>query len=121
MDDLERALSPRAVEASVRSGNELVFPFNEAKEAVHIASQNSIAILGVEACRILRDGLDVETYSGYEFESHQDSWAQFVRFNNDAALRFIVERALGHGYGYILTSTSQAEFKGLRDHFDRIP
>ena len=112
-DDLEKALPSEITGVAIRFGNELVVPFKEVKRAIGIATQNLIAVLGVEGLRILDNGLDVVTYSGYEFKFDGD-WADFVRLNSDAALHFIDENALGEGYGYILTTTSENEFSHLR-------
>jgi hypothetical protein len=83
--------------------------------AVRIASQNSIAVLGIEAFRLLDNGLGVETYSGYEFQFDGD-WRDFVRLNSDAALHFIENNSFGKGHGYILTTTSEGEFRDLPVH-----
>ncbi len=112
-DALEELLPSEITDVAVRFGNEFVIPFKEAKRAIGIAAQNLIAVLGVEGFRILEDGLGVVTYSGYEFKFDGD-WAEFVRLNSDAALHFIDENALGEGYGYTLTATSENEFKHLR-------
>jgi hypothetical protein len=112
MDDLERALPEHIIKLCRRSGNELVIPLDAAKLAIRIATENCIAVLGVEAFR-LENGLGVETYSGYEF-TLDDNWRDFVRINNEAAVRFIEENTFGDGYGYILTATSEAEFRALR-------
>ena len=69
-------------------------------------------MLGVEVLRILDNGFGTETYSGYEFK-YDGSWQGFVGLNNDAALRFLDEKIFGEGYGYILTSTSENEFRRL--------
>jgi hypothetical protein len=89
----------------------LVLTIDHAQRAVGIATQRLIAILGVEVFRILTDGLGVVTYSGYAFE--HDDWREFVRLNNEEALRFLGENRLGDGYGYILTATSEQEYPRL--------
>jgi hypothetical protein len=112
MGDLERILPVEIIRATTCSGNELVLPLDEAKRAVRIAGENRIATLGIEVFRILEDGLGTETYTGYGFK-FDDNWPDYVRFNNEAALRFIDENSFGSGYGYILTSTSEKEFRAL--------
>jgi hypothetical protein len=112
MDDFERALPSEITNMAFRSGNELVIPFNEAKQAALIAIQNLIAILGVEVFRILNNDFSVETYSGYEFK-FDGNWKDFVLFNNHAALGFIGENSFGATHGYILTTTSESEFRDL--------
>ncbi len=89
-----------------------MIPLNQAKAAVRIAGENSIAVLGVEVFEILGDGLAVDAYSGYEFFRLGD-WKNFVVLNNAAALRFIEENSGGAGFGYVLTSASEHEFDKL--------
>jgi hypothetical protein len=119
MGDLEKALPNEIADLAIRSGAELVLPLEQAKWAVRIASQNLIAVLGVEVFRILRDGFSVETYrfgtetySGYEVK-FDGNWQEYVSLNNEAAARFIDENSFGEGYGYILTSTSENELREL--------
>jgi hypothetical protein len=111
MGDFEISLADEITRPGVRSGEELVLPFDEARRAVGIATDRLIAVLGVEVFRILADGLGVVTYSGYGFEPSE--WAEFVRANNDEAGRFLISNRLGDGYGYILTATSEQEFRRL--------
>jgi len=113
MDALEAALPHTITGPAIRSGNELVLPFAEAQRAVGLASEHRIAVLGVEAFRILEDGLGVETYSGYGF-SFDGNWPAYVRVNNDAALSFMAANTMGTGYGYILTATAEEEFNRLQ-------
>jgi hypothetical protein len=113
MDDLEKALPVEVTGLAARSGNELVFPLSLATAAVRIASRNLIAVLGVEAFRVMETGLHSETYSGYEFKLDRD-WRSYVRLNNDAALRFIEHNSFGDGYGYVLTTVSDRELRDLR-------
>jgi hypothetical protein len=110
--DLEKALPNAITNRAVVSGNELLIPLDDARAAIAIASQSLIAVLGVEVFRILDDGLGTETYSGYEF-NFNGNWQDYVGLNNDAALRFLDENSYGEGYGYILTSTSENEFRSL--------
>jgi len=68
MDDFEKILPSEVLDLAVRTGGseELVIPFAETVRAIELANQNLIAVLGVEALRILDGGLGVETYSGYD-------------------------------------------------------
>jgi len=111
-DEFGRILPVTITDKAVRSGHEWVIPFLQVKRAINVASEHLIAVLGVESFRILENGLGVEGYTGYAFESQRD-WPSFVRQNNDAALRFIDENQLGEGFGYILTTSSKDEFKSL--------
>ena len=100
---------------AVRSGQEWVIPFHEVKQAIELAGERLIAVLGVELLRILENGLGVEGYTVYALD-FQGDWPTFVAENNAVALRFIEDNPRGQGYGYILTTTSETEFRHLRDH-----
>jgi hypothetical protein len=112
MGDLEKALPGEIVNRAMRSGNELVLSLEDARDAVGIAGQIFVAVLGVEVFRLLDIGLATEIYSGYDFKP-DGTWKDFVTINNEAALRFLDENSFGRGYGYILTATSQGEFREL--------
>jgi hypothetical protein len=113
MGDFEGFLTAEIVDSALRSGSELVIPFEGATRAVRIARENHIAVLGVEVFRVLPSGLGVEAYSGYEFDL-RGNWDDFVRLNDDGTLRFIEENRFDEGYGYILTAVSEDEFGQLR-------
>jgi hypothetical protein len=98
MADFEKSLPYGIVNRAMRSGNEFVLPLADAREAVGIAGQILVAVLGVEVFRILDTGLATETYSGYDFK-HDGTWQHFVDINNEAALRFLDENSFGRGYG----------------------
>ena len=113
LDDFDRILPSAITDVAVRSGNEWVIPLPEVKQAINLATEHLIAVLGVESFRFLENGLlGVESYTGYAFDLPGD-WATYVRQNNDASLRFIEENQLGKGYGYILSTCSEGEFKNL--------
>ena len=112
-DDFDSILPSSITEAAIRSGNELVIPLAQVREAVRLASEHQIAVLGVECFRVQEDGLLVLGYSGYGFE-FQGDWPTFTEQNNRAALQYIAENELGSGHGYILTTTSKREFKALK-------
>ena len=114
MDDLEKVLPNTVTSAAIRSGQELVLPFEETRFAIRVASQHGIGVLGVEVFRILDSGLAAQTYSGYSF-SFAGDWDEYVRLHNDAALDFVAKNRMGEGYGYILTATSEEEFNRLAD------
>lgn len=111
-DDFDRILPASITKASVRNVNEWVIPLPEVKQAIRLATEHLIAVLGVESFRILANGLGVVGYTGYEFE-FIGNWPGYVRQNNGAALRYIEENQLGQGYGYILTVSSENEFRTM--------
>jgi hypothetical protein len=106
--DLDNILPAGITERAARAGNEWIIPLAEARQAVSVASENLIAILGVESLRILDDGFLVLNYSGYGFDFKND-WPAYVGMNNNAALRYLEEHPLGQGEGYVLTSSSRRE------------
>lgn len=112
LGDFDRILPSTITDAAVRSGIEWVIPLVEAKQGVNLANEHFVAVLGVESFHILENGFGVEAYTGYAFDLQGD-WPTFVRQNNNAALRFIEEYQFGQGYGYILTTSSEDEFKRL--------
>lgn len=95
-------------------GNEWLIPGSHVDRAIRAADQSGIAILGIEAFTEETGGLLTQDLSGYEFDSHfpKVNWADFVRMNNDAAKRWIVEHGRAE-YSYILTNTSRREYEGL--------
>lgn len=112
-DALDTILPPSITDAAKRSGDEWVLPLLQAKDAINLASDNGIAILGVESFRIEESGFRVENYTAYGFDFACD-WPDYVKQNNTAALNFISDNPLGDGYGYILTAASRSEFDALR-------
>jgi hypothetical protein len=111
MSDFDAILPAVINNAAIRSGNEWLMPLPQAKEAINLATNHRIAVLGLEVLRVT--GLITAGYSGYEFE-FVDDWVKFVSSNNEAALRYIVEHEFGSGYAYILTTTSAREFEALK-------
>jgi hypothetical protein len=109
--DFENILPADITVTCVRSGEELVLTYNNAQRAIEMATGNLIAVLGVELFQILDHGLGVETYSGYSFELSLSS--DFVERNNREASLFLSQNKRGNGHGYILTTTSESEFKYL--------
>src|SRR5262249_44417686 len=106
-------LPSEITDAAARAGNERVLPLRQAKEAVDLATKHLISILGVESFRIEQNGFLMQDYTVYAFELRAD-WPSYVQQNNEAALSFIEENPLGEGYGYILTASSEWEFRALR-------
>lgn len=113
--DLDRILPSEITDAAVLdpAGTEWVIPLPQVKQAIHLASEHLVAVLGVESFRILTNELGVIGYSGYAFDVQGD-WLAFVRLNNEAALRFVEKNPLEKGYGYVLTTASEREFKELK-------
>lgn len=114
MKDLEHVLPDYLKRAAVPCGTELVLPYLEALDAVAIATEHLIAVLGVESFEVLRDGLQVIDYSGYDRDIlFAGDWRALVIAHNSQATCWIREHRLGENHGYILTSASQKEFTML--------
>ena len=111
MDALEDILSDELKTGAVKSGNELVLPYANALEAIAVATQHQIAVLGLEAFEIRADGLltaDMADASSYiRFTA---DWNAYVATMNAEAERWLKEHRLGANYGYILTAASESEF-----------
>jgi hypothetical protein len=97
-----------------RSGDELVLLYAQALQAVAIATENNIAILGVDAFEVRKDGLwtvNMDDASGrIDFTG---DWTAYVAKMNSEADRWIRENPLGENFGYIITSASESEFARL--------
>ena len=114
MEDLERLLPDDVKRASLASGNELVLPFAEALSAIAIATDHQIAVLGLEAFEVQRDGL--LTVGVADASSHlpfTGDWKAYVAKVNAEAECWVKGHRLGENHGYVLTSASQMEFATL--------
>ncbi|MCW5981191.1 MAG: hypothetical protein KIT09_24120 [Bryobacteraceae bacterium] len=114
MDDLSAVLPNTILQRALRNEEEFVFPYPDVLEVIRAASEHEVAVLGVELFEIQKAGLGVRDYSGYECDSSRP-WHDFVRANNDEALRFINDHRSGEEHGYILTTASQREFQRLKE------
>lgn len=115
LDELERIIPESLMKSALISAGsqELIFPYAEALGVVALAVQHQIAVLGVEAFEVRKDGAVLALdCSGYEFPLAGD-WEAFVTVNNSSAERWVHRHRLGENHGYILTSASEKEFAGL--------
>jgi hypothetical protein len=85
MPDFDTILSPAIKAAALRNGSEWVLPSPQVEEAIQLASEYLIAVLGVEAFHIQENGLCVENYTGYAFDFRGDR--QGLRLHIDDQLR----------------------------------
>ena len=115
MGRLEEVLPDGLKKSAVASGNELVLPFAEATEAILIATDHQIAVLGLEAFKIQPDGLiTVALCDPSRNNAFTRDWKAYVALMNDECSRWLLEHRLGENHGYILTSTSESEFADLK-------
>lgn len=108
------SLVPTQLKQMVKqSGREFVYPYPIVLQVVEIATRNNISILGVEVFHALPQGFLTEAISSYRISS-SDDWDSFVKRNNFSAAEFIDQNRKGEGHGYILSATSEREFRNLK-------
>lgn len=112
-DDITRqALTLGRELASSRT--ELVLPYAQALQAIVIASEHEIAILGVEAFELKNEGLfTVALADASAYIPFTGDWKNYVARTNTEAGDWLGDHRLGENHGYILTSTSEKEFSLL--------
>jgi len=113
-NELDRVLPGEIRERGTWCGNELLLPYEEALQAIAVASQHRIAILGFEAFEIKRDGLlTVDLADASRDTNFTGDWPAYVATMNAEGERWLRQHRLGENHGYILTSASQKEFEAL--------
>jgi len=114
MSQLEHFLPDQLKNAAVCPGEELVLPYAEALSAIRIATEHQIAVLGLEAFEVKKEGLlTVSLADASSYTPFTGDWTAYVAIMNAEAERWISEHRLGENHGYILTSTSEKEFASL--------
>jgi len=99
---------------SASTQSELVLPFAEALRAIEIASEHQIAVLGLDAFEVRKDGLlTVGLADASAYIRFTGDWTAYVAKMNAEAERWIKKHCLGENHGYILTSASRDEFARL--------
>ena len=115
MGELEQILPKEFTDAVSASGNEVVLPYVGALKAIVIATRHQIAILGLEAFEVQKDGLlTVGMTDASNRVVFTGDWKAYVATMNAEAERWLRENRLGQNHGYILTSASQSEFTKLK-------
>jgi hypothetical protein len=93
---------------------ELALPFADALLAIEIASEHQIAVLGLEAFEVRRDGLlTVGLADASAYIRFAGDWKAYVAKMNSEAEGWIRNHPFGENHAYILTSASQDEFARL--------
>jgi hypothetical protein len=114
MRSLEQFLPDDLKRAAVASGDELVLPYAEALNAVRIATQHQVAILGLEAFEVRKDGLlTVDVADASSYIPFTGNWKAYVARMNGEAEHWIKQHRFGENHGYVLTAVSKAEFESL--------
>ena len=95
-------------------GNELYFTHPEALQVVEICTTKGIAVLGVEIFRARSEGFQAQGASDYEVAPQE--WLAFVEQNNALAKECLRQNPAGDEHVYVLTTSSQDEFRELTGH-----
>ena len=115
MGTLESILPDDITRQAFTLGNtELVLPYAQASQAIAIATEHKIAILGLEAFEVKKEGLlTVRLADASAYIRFTGDWKTYVARMNTEAEHWLREHHLGENYGYILTSASEREFASL--------
>ena len=116
MGELDLILPVELKNRALASGKELVLPFSEAVAAIGVATNHQIAILGLDAFEVQKDGGLQTVYlaDASRYISFSGNWNAYVASMNAEALVWIEQLRLGENHGYILTSTSEREFAAIK-------
>jgi hypothetical protein len=117
MGELERILPDELKRGAVLCGNELVLPYSAALSAIEVATKHQVAVLGLDAFEVRKDGLlTVNMVDPSRYIPFTGDWRAYVAAMNAEAERWLKEHRLGENHGYILSSTSETEFTDLKSH-----
>lgn len=118
LGDLEKLLPEDFKKRAIIPGNEWILHYADALSAIEIATENQIAILGIDAIDILPPGeyrFYVSDYTGYDREiKFAGNWEEYVRKMNSERELWLKAHALGDGHGYSIASASEKEFRELQ-------
>lgn len=105
-DAFEKSLPTDILSKCERLDHELGIPYNLVENVIKLASENDIAILGVEVYAV-GDTVSFKDYSEYSF-GYRDNWQEFVQSNNAAARNFVSEnRFKDDEFRYVLTTSEK--------------
>src|SRR5690348_17863044 len=114
LSELDNLLPSEVTQRSIRIGNERILPYEDALAATRIAAEHSIAILGFEAGEIKEDGFQVIDCSGYEAQVMLGPDGNvYAAGMNSRAEGWLKAHEYGRNHGYIVTATSEREFREL--------
>jgi hypothetical protein len=113
MSDLKMVLPAELRKRTLWPGNELVLPYAAASSAVNIATEHQVAVLGLLALEVLKDGLRTVDCSEY-CVPYTDDWLSYVIVANADAGCWLDQHTYGANYGYVLTSASNREFAKIQ-------
>jgi hypothetical protein len=115
MREFDRVLPNDLKGRSLWCGDELVLPYAEALSVIGTATEHQIAVLGLEAFEVQKEGLlTVHLADASAYTPFTGDWKVYVATMNAEAERWLKEHRLGENHGYILTSASEREFALLK-------
>jgi hypothetical protein len=115
MSELECILPDELKNGAIVSGSELVLPYAEARAAILIATNHRIAVLGLEAFEVQKDGLrTVDLADASAYIPFAGDWGAYVANLNAEAERWLKDHRLGENHGYILTSATERELASAK-------
>jgi len=118
--DLERILPDELKNRALASGNELVLAYADALAAIVIATNHQIAVLGLDAFEVRRDGLrTIHLGDASRYIPFAGDWRAYVENLNSEAELWLKEHRLGENHGYILTSASESELTAAKSRIDK--
>jgi hypothetical protein len=118
--ELECILPDELKNGALASGNELVLPYAEALASIVIATNHQIAVLGLDAFEVQKDGLrTIYLGDASRYIPFTGDWRAYVANLNAEAERWLKEHRLGENHGYILTSASERELAGAKARIDK--
>src|ERR1700752_25883 len=87
---------------------ELVLPYDQTLQAIVIATEHNIAILGLDAFEVKKEGLlTVRMANASAYIRFTGDWKTYVTMMNTEAENWLRENRLGENHGYILSSASE--------------
>ena len=117
--ELECILPDELKNGALASEHELVLPYADALAAIAIATNHQIAILGVDAFEVRRDGLRTIHLGDASRHIHfTGDWRAYVENLNAGAEHWLKDHRLGENNGYILTSASESELAAAKARID---
>jgi len=118
--ELECILPNELKNGALATGDELVLPYAEALAAIVIATNHQIAVLGLDAFEVQKDGLrTIYLGNASRYVSFTGDWRAYVANLNSEAERWLKEHRLGENHGYILTSASEHELAVAKARIDK--
>jgi hypothetical protein len=88
---------------------EWILPKQQGLEAVELATEAQVAVLGVQHMEVCGQEVRLAAFTRYRYEFSGD-WTGFVRQNNRAAARFLADKPDSDNSRYIMTSVPKDSY-----------